>query len=89
MKQPIVAVNGASSYEVLNAMGNVVDHVVTRGAATAVSSDLSVVKLVTVHANNAQHGLPAILRPDQALKIFLAIDRAELQRRINELLGED
>jgi tRNA dimethylallyltransferase len=28
-------------------------------------------------------GLPAILGPDQALKIFLAIDRAELQRRIN------
>jgi tRNA dimethylallyltransferase len=28
-------------------------------------------------------GLPAILDPDQALKIFLVIDRAELQRRID------
>ncbi|MEA2982796.1 MAG: tRNA dimethylallyltransferase [Alphaproteobacteria bacterium] len=28
-------------------------------------------------------GLPAILDPDQALKIFLAVDRAELHRRID------
>ena len=28
-------------------------------------------------------GMPAILDPDEALKIFLAVDRAELQRRID------